>query len=93
MRREKFTQKTSEVLEEAARLAESMGQQAVLLPHLVLGLLGQVGGVVPPLMERIGVDRGGLEEGLRALAGKGARVSGGESYLGSALVEKESKCD
>ena len=66
MRSDKFTQKTSEVLEEAQRLTDSMGQQAVELSHLMLALMQQVGGVVPSLLDLIGVERSLLEKELNS---------------------------
>ena len=48
MRADKFTQKTSEALEEAQRLVATMGQQAVELCHLALALVTQTGGWLSP---------------------------------------------
>ena len=68
MRADKFTQKTSEALEEAQRLVATMGQQAVELCHLALALVTQTGGVVVPLLDRIGVERALVEKELTTLA-------------------------
>jgi ATP-dependent Clp protease ATP-binding subunit ClpB len=87
MRADKFTQKTSEALEEAQKLAATLGQQAVELCHLTLALVTQTGGVVVPLVDRIGVERALVEKELTTLAERGARVSGGQPYTGKTLVE------
>jgi len=86
MRTDKLTQKAREALAEAHKRAEENGQQAVELPHLLLALMRQEGGVVPALIEKIGVAKAALEESVMAAVQRLPKVSGGEPFLGSALA-------
>jgi ATP-dependent Clp protease ATP-binding subunit ClpB len=86
MHPDKMTTKTREALSEAQTLAAEAGQQAVELPHLLLALLRQDGGVVLPLLEKIGVQTPALTASLQALVVKVPRVSGGEPYMGQDLT-------
>ena len=71
MRYDKLTLKAQEALQEADSLAHSFNHPALDAEHLLLALLEQKDGVVPPLLERIGVDAGELAGALRpALAGQ-----------------------
>ncbi len=89
MRLDKFTIKSQEALAVAEELARSRSNQEITPEHLLLALIGQEGGVVGPLLERIGVDRGlitnRLEEALKALP----QVSGAgpDVYLSTATKE------
>ncbi len=62
MRLEKLTQKAQAALSEAQTLAERHGNATVEPEHLLLALLNQEGGVVPAVLNRIGVDVDALEE-------------------------------
>lgn len=52
---ERFTIKAQEGLERAQRIAEEYGHQQVDAEHLALALLEQEGGIVPQLLQRLGV--------------------------------------
>ena len=87
MRLDRFTIKSQEAIQDAQRRAEALEQQEILPEHLLLSLMGQDGGVVGPLMQRIGVNakllRGQLEDGLNKLP----KVigAGAEAYLSKRL--------
>ncbi|HBG46692.1 MAG TPA: ATP-dependent chaperone ClpB [Deltaproteobacteria bacterium] len=87
MRLDKFTIKAQEALQDAQQRAESMEQQEVIPEHLLLSLLAQEGGIVQPVLQRIGVNRnllkGQVEEALKRLP----RVYGGgmEAYISQRL--------
>ncbi|MDR1058910.1 MAG: AAA family ATPase, partial [Treponema sp.] len=57
---EKLTIKAQEVLNEATAIAQRADHSQVETEHLLLALLNQEGGIVRPLVERIGVDGGEL---------------------------------
>ncbi len=50
MRLDKFTIKSQEAIQEAQRLAAQFGQQQIDVEHLLLALLQQEEGVVPPIL-------------------------------------------
>ncbi len=69
MRLEKMTQKAQAAVAEAQSLAERMNHGTVEPEHLLKALLEQEGGVVPAVINRIGVDPALLERSLdQALA-------------------------
>ncbi len=84
MRLDRYTIKSQEALQEAQRLAEGKKQQEISAEHLLLALLGQEGGIVVPILQRIGANagliKGQLEEALEKKskvygAGEGAYIS------------------
>jgi ATP-dependent Clp protease ATP-binding subunit ClpB len=85
MRIDRLTQKVREALMHAQEIATQEQQQAIEVPHMVLALIDQEGGVVPPLLEKMGVSARAIEEQMRALLGKLPKVSGGQPYMGSEL--------
>ncbi len=92
---QKLTQKSREAINSAAAIAKENGNQEVKEAHLFLALLEQDGGLIPQLMQRIGVDYENLKNRLNGLIAGFSKVSGGENYvsdeLGGALnsAEKE----
>ncbi|GMR04915.1 MAG: ATP-dependent chaperone ClpB [Thermodesulfobacteriota bacterium] len=87
MRLEKFTIKSQEAIGEAQSKAQSLGHQEVTVAHLLLSLIDQEGGIVRPILERVGANpglvKGQLEEALKKIpvvSGAGA-----ESYASPAL--------
>ncbi|MBZ0221155.1 MAG: ATP-dependent chaperone ClpB [Candidatus Methylomirabilis sp.] len=87
MRLDRFTIKSQEALQDAQRVAESMEQQEVAPEHLLLSLLSQEGGIVPPLLQRIGVNtrllKGQLEDAMKRFPK--VYGAGGEVYLSQRL--------
>ncbi len=86
MRLDKLTHKAREAMLDAQRRAAELGQQAVELEHLLLALVDQEGGVVRPLLDKIGADQRILTQELQAAAASHPRVAGGEPYLGQGLA-------
>ncbi len=82
---DKFTQKAREGILGAQTIAQENGQQSVELEHLLLSLIRQEGGIIVPLLEKIGTSPSELEHSLVTRSEKIPRVSGGEPYLGSSL--------
>jgi ATP-dependent Clp protease ATP-binding subunit ClpB len=76
MRYDKLTLKAQEALQEVDSLAHSYNHGALDSDHLLLALLEQKDGVVPPLLERIGVDAAEFSAALRQALSKKSKVSG-----------------
>ena len=55
MRLDKFTIKAQEALQDAQSVAEKFGHQQITPDHLLHALLRQEGGVVGPILEKLGV--------------------------------------
>ncbi|MGN6444041.1 ATP-dependent chaperone ClpB [Amnibacterium sp.] len=72
----KLTQKSQEALAEAQSLATRAGQTEVDEEHLLLALVAQEDGIVPRLLERIGVDVAALRGDLEAEIARKPRVTG-----------------
>src|SRR3990172_4119953 len=87
MRLDRFTVKSQEALQEAQSIAERHQHQDVDDGHLLLALIGQEGGIVAPIIQRVGANinliKGQIEDVLKKLP----KVSGagGEVYLASGL--------
>ncbi len=71
----------------AQELARQEGQQQLEPAHLLMSLLRQTDGVIPPLLQKIGADPQGLTPQVQALVEKLPRVQGGggEIFLSSVL--------
>jgi ATP-dependent Clp protease ATP-binding subunit ClpB len=87
MRMDRFTDKASEALRNAASTATENGQQAVEPEHLLLALVREEQGVARPLLEAAGVSLPGLEAALLADVERMAKVRGGgqQPYVSSDL--------
>jgi ATP-dependent Clp protease ATP-binding subunit ClpB len=74
---DKFTIKAQESVQAAVELAAERGNPQVTPVHLLRGLVGEREGIVRPLLEKIGVDRGHLERIVEAELSHLPKVSGG----------------
>ncbi len=91
MESDQFTHKASDALSVAQRKASAAGNQAVEAFHLLAALVEQEDGVVGPILDKMGTDRGMLAADLDAALAKVPKVSGGQPYVGpslSALLEQ-----
>ena len=84
MQFDKLTIKSQEALQAAQRLAEEHGHAEVDVEHLALALLSQEDGIVPPLMERLGVSRDDLSRRLEQALRSRPRVEGAAAQRGLA---------
>jgi ATP-dependent Clp protease ATP-binding subunit ClpB len=84
MRLDKFTIKSQEALNEAQSLAEKYQHQQIDAEHMLLVLIAQEGGIVTPMLQRVGANvsliKDQLEEGLKKIpkvygAGEGVYLS------------------
>ncbi len=83
---EKLTIKAQEAFQEAQREAENRGHQQIDVEHLFLSLLDQEGGVVGPVLEKVGVDPGSIRRDIDAEMERFPRVSGlTQTYLSPRL--------
>ncbi|TAN37451.1 MAG: ATP-dependent chaperone ClpB [Verrucomicrobia bacterium] len=86
MQQDKLTIKAQEALRAAQRLAEKQHHTEVDVEHLLLALIGQEDGVVPPLLEKLGIPRETLAKKLDETLGRRATIEGGaDHYLSSNL--------
>jgi ATP-dependent Clp protease ATP-binding subunit ClpB len=74
---DKFTIKAQEAVQNAVELAGSRGNPQVTPVHLLSALVAEREGIVRPLLEKIGVDRGHLERIIEAELSHLPKVSGG----------------
>src|ERR1700722_11796867 len=89
MQPDKFTIKTREAIEAAQQLADERRNPQTTPEHLLAVLLEQEGGVVAPVLRKLGVQPGAVREalnvGLDALpkttGGTAAEPAGGSSEL------------
>ncbi len=66
MRLDRFTIKAQEAIQAAQSYAEANNQQQVDVEHVLLALLEQQEGVVPPMLQKIGVDPKALAAQVKA---------------------------
>ena len=74
---DKFTLKGQEAVQRAVEAAADRGNPQVTPVHLLHALLGEREGIVRPLLEKIGTDRGHLERIVEAELSHLPKVSGG----------------
>src|SRR5512138_3367252 len=86
IRSDKMTIKTQEVLIETQGRAASLGHNAIEPEHLLNALLDQEGGVVVPVLQKIGVSVAVIRDRVAAALKKLPQVSGDtQVYVSSAL--------
>jgi ATP-dependent Clp protease ATP-binding subunit ClpB len=59
-----FTVKAQEAISEASRLAQKYNHSLIDEEHLLLALMEQADGVIPPLMDRLGIHKESLQDEL-----------------------------
>jgi ATP-dependent Clp protease ATP-binding subunit ClpB len=85
IRFEKLTVKAQEALQAAQELGSRQGQQQIEPLHLLWALVAQGDGVVPPLLEKLGVSPTALASEAEKLIDRLPKVSGaGQQYLSDA---------
>jgi ATP-dependent Clp protease ATP-binding subunit ClpB len=88
LRYDKLTVKAQEALQEAQDIAGKAGQQQLEPVHLLAALVAQQDGIVPPLLNRLGVRPESLEAEIAAQIARLPKVSGvSQQYLGNATNE------
>ena len=86
MRLDRFTIKAQEALQEAKNICESHEHQAIDVEHLLLALVRQSEGIIPPLLQKLGVDPREVASRLEEALKKVPKVYGvSEVYLSPRL--------
>ncbi len=75
-----FTQKSVEAIQAAQQLAEERQNQQIRQAHLLLCLLEQKEGLIPQLMQKIGIDPDALRQKLTAAVERLPQVSGSGAW-------------
>jgi ATP-dependent Clp protease ATP-binding subunit ClpB len=98
MQADRFTIKSQEALEAAQRLADERRNPQTTPEHLLAVLLEQDGGIVAPVLRKLGVDPAAVRQalgpaldGLPTLSGAGAEPAGGSTELTQVLRDAESE--
>jgi ATP-dependent Clp protease ATP-binding subunit ClpB len=81
MNYETFTVKAQEAVQEASGIAQKLDHGQIELPHVLKALLEQDDGVIPPLLDRLGVPRLKLEADVDELLRKLPKVYGSAASL------------
>ncbi len=84
IRWDKLTQKSQEAMQQAAAQAAELGNPEVQPVHLLLSLIADRDGIIPPILDRIGVPRERLESELHAIESRLPRVAGDGNQPGLA---------
>jgi len=82
MRYDKFTLKAQEALQEADSIARNYDHSGIDVPHFLKAMFEQQDGVIPPLLDRLGVDRQQLSSELDALLLNSPKVFGSNAQVG-----------
>lgn len=85
MNLDKFTLKAQEALQAAQQLAERSGHPELQTEHLLAALLAQDGGLVVPVLQKIGVDPSRLKIEIMASLDKLPKQKGGDVHMSAAF--------
>ena len=88
MNYEQFTLKTQDALQSASSIAQKNDHSEIGLEHILLALLQQQDGIVPPIFERIGVSVPQSLQELNLLLNKYPVVTGNNQISFSAQTQK-----
>ncbi|ADK80063.1 ATP-dependent chaperone ClpB [Sediminispirochaeta smaragdinae] len=81
MRYENMTVKVQEAFQEADSIARDYNHSTIEPEHFLLALLRQKDGVVPPLLDRLGADRGAIEADVQEALESKPRAYGSASQI------------
>src|SRR3989440_4416606 len=84
-RPDRLTEKTQEAIQQAQTLAQEAQQQEITPEHLLLALLQQADGAVPPILRQAGVDPARITSEVQTQLGRLPKVYGAETYVGQRL--------
>src|SRR5574341_71021 len=88
MRLDKLTIKSQDGLQHAQALAEKRNHQAVDVEHLLMALLGQKEGMVPSLLQKMGIPAASLLDRLQKALDRVPQVTGasaGQTFIAPRL--------
>ncbi len=89
MRLEKFTFKAQEALQSAQKIAESYNHTELHPEHLLKALVDQEGGIIPIILDRLGVNSKIISTELEEILEKFPRISGGAYQLYLSMPAKQ----
>ena len=79
---DRFTSKSAEAVQGAMQLADQLSHQAVEPLHLLMALIGQSGGLVPSILEKLEINLKQIQEKIKKELITGPRVKGGaQGYI------------
>ncbi len=81
MKLEKFTFKAQEALQSAQKLAESYNHTELHPEHLLKAMIEQEGGIIPTILDRLGINSKIISTELEEILERLPRVSGGAYQL------------
>src|SRR2546423_10671585 len=85
----KLTVKAQEAMVEAQNLARGAGNPEVSPDHLLVALLRQEGGIVAPILNKLGLNPGTIEAEAAAEVAKMSKVGGASAEpMGSSALRK-----
>ena len=81
----KFTQKSIQAVQDCEKIAMEYGNQEIEQEHLLYALLTQEDGLIPKMMEKMGLDVNLVTNRVEQAIGKRTKVQGGKQYVGQDL--------
>ena len=94
---QKFTQKSIEAMNALEKIAYDHGHQEIEQEHMLLALMQQSDGILPRLVEKMGIDPATFTQGIEYVLDRKVKVQGGQphigQYLNKALIEAETEAD
>jgi ATP-dependent Clp protease ATP-binding subunit ClpB len=85
MKFDKLTVKSQEALQEAQKLAQQLNHQELTPEHLLVALIEQEGGIVRPLLQKLGADPQAVAGAVSKALDRLPAVQGGDTFLGRKL--------
>ena len=89
----KFTQKSIQAVQDCEKIAMEYGNQEIEQEHLFYALLTQEDGLIPKMIEKMGLDKNLVTDQVEQAIRKRPKVQGGQpfvgQYLNQALVHAE----
>ena len=81
----KFTQKSLQAVLDCEKTAMEYGNQEIEQEHLLYALLTQDDGLIPKMMEKMGLDKNLVANRIEQAIGKRPKVQGGQPFVGQDL--------
>ena len=81
----KFTQKSLQAVQDCEKTAMEYGNQEIEQEHLLYALLTQDDGLIPKMMEKMGLDKNLVVNRIEQAIGKRPKVQGGQPFVGQDL--------
>lgn len=81
----KFTQKSIQAVQDCEKIAIEYGNQEIEQEHLFYALLTQEDGLIPKMMEKMGLDVNLITNRVEQAIRKRTKVQGGKQYVGQDL--------